>query len=156
MHGGPSIVDLEDLPWMEVSKIRLSDGRVVGIKEKWIELSPRYVAFFSVWDPGAMTPPHGHTGDHGIYIVEGSVASPRGEARAGAHIMLEWGDVFGPWTAGDEGCTMYGWVAGSGAPFFDMEKWHRYLDEIGAEELSVPRPTMPIWMGTGDVLPKSE
>ena len=70
--------------------------------------------------------------------------------------MLEWGDVFGPWTAGDAGCTMYGWVAGNGAPFFDKEKWHQYLDEIGAEELSVPRPTMPIWMGTGDVLPKSE
>ena len=142
MHGGPSIVDVEDLPWMEVSKIRLSDGRVVGIKEKWIELSPRYVAFFNLWDPGAITPPHGHTGDHGIYIIEGSVASPQGEARAGSHIMLEWGDVFGPWTAGDEGCTMYGWVAGSGAPFFDKEKWHQYLDEIGAEELSVPRPTM--------------
>jgi hypothetical protein len=78
MHGGPSIVDLEDLPWMEVSKIRLSDGRVVGIKEKWIAMSPRYVAFFNVWDPGAITPPHGHTGDHGIYIVEGSVTSPQG------------------------------------------------------------------------------
>ena len=156
MHGGPSIVDLADVPWMEVSKIRLSDGRVVGIREKWIAMSPRYVAFFNVWDPGAITPPHGHTGDHGIYIVEGSVTSPEGEARAGSHIMLEWGDVFGPWTAGDEGCTMYGWVAGSGAPFFDIERWHRYLDEIGAEELAVPPPTMPIWIGTGHVLPTSE
>src|SRR5438477_3005057 len=61
VHGGPSIVDLEDVPWMDVSKIRLSDGRVVGIREKWIELSPRYVVFFNVWDPGAITPPHGHT-----------------------------------------------------------------------------------------------
>ncbi len=155
MHGGPSIVDVEDLPWMEASKIRLSDGRWSASRRSRSSSALATSPFQRVGSRRD-TPPHGHTGDHGIYIVEGSVASPQGEAHAGAHIMLEWGDVFRPWTAGDEGCTMYGWVAGNGTPFFDKEKWHQYLDEIGAEELSVPRPTMPIWMGTGDVLPKSE
>jgi hypothetical protein len=137
-----------------VSKIRLKDGRIVKIKEKWIEMSPRYVCFFNVWDPGAMTPPHGHTGDHGIYIIEGSISSPDGEARAGSHIMLEWGDVFGPWTAGPDGCTLYGFMAGNGAPYFDLERWKAHLAGIGAEELGVPMPTMPIWAGAGQVLPK--
>jgi hypothetical protein len=156
MQGGPRIRHLDDLPWIEVSKIRLADGRIVGIKEKWLEMSPRFIAFYNVRDPGAITPPHGHTGDHGIYIVEGSVSSPDGEARAGSHIMLEWGDVFGPWTAGPDGCVMFGWIAGNGMPYFDKERWRKHLVEIGAEELPTPMPPMPIWVGSGDVLPKTE
>jgi hypothetical protein len=156
MRGGPNIKHLDDLPWIDVSKIKLSDGRIVKIQEKWIEMSPRYVAFYNVWDPGAMTPPHGHTGDHSIYIIDGSISSPQGEARSGSHIMLEWGDVFGPWTAGPEGCNLYGFIAGNGAPFFDKVGWQKHLDEVGATELAVPMPSMPIWVGNSDVLPKTE
>jgi len=31
--------------------------------------------------------------------------------------VLEWGDLFGPWEAGPEGCELYGFIAGEGSPF---------------------------------------
>jgi hypothetical protein len=52
MQGGPRIVDIEDVPWMEVSRIRLSDGRTASIHQRWIDLSPRFVCFYNRWDPG--------------------------------------------------------------------------------------------------------
>jgi hypothetical protein len=70
--------------------------------------------------------------------------------------MLEWGDVFGPWTAGPDGCALYGFIAGNGAPFFDKVGWQKHLDDAGATELGVPMPSMPIWVGNPDVLPKTE
>ena len=154
MRGGPSIKHFEDTPFMDVLRFRLADGTIARIREKWIELSPRYVAFYNEWDPGAMTPRHGHTGDHSIFILEGEIRCGDEVCRAGSHIMLEWGDTFGPWQAGPEGCKLYGFIAGEGHPFFDLEGWPEFLAAHGAEELSVPMPTMPLWArAKGAVLP---
>src|SRR3954452_6711443 len=131
MRGGPSIKHLDEMPTMELLRFRLSDGRIASIREKWIEMSPRYVAFYNEWDPGAMTPRHGHTGDHSVFILEGEITCAGVKCPAGTHIMLEWGDTFGPWIAGPEGCKLYGFIAGDGKPFFDLEGWHEFLVEHG-------------------------
>jgi hypothetical protein len=143
MRGGPTITHVDDLPFVEVARQRLADGRIVSVREKWFELSPRLVAFYSSWDPGALGPLHGHTGDHTVFILEGEFRVGDTVCRAGSHITLEWGDVFGPQIAGPEGCLMYGVIAGDGRPFFHREKWHAFLAEHGVEELPVELPEMP-------------
>ena len=153
MRGGPSIKQFDDTPFHDVLRFRFADGRIARIREKWIEMSPRFVAFYNEWDPGAMTPKHGHTGDHSIYIIEGEITCGDIVCPAGTHIMLEWGDTFGPWVAGDEGCKLYGFIAGDGHPFFDLEGWPAFLADHGAEELPVVHPPLPPWAPSGSVLP---
>jgi hypothetical protein len=46
MRGGPSIKHLDDVPAEEMLRYEFEDGRTASIWEKWIELSPRYFAFF--------------------------------------------------------------------------------------------------------------
>ena len=114
MQGGPRITHLDDVPIEEMLRFEFSDGRTASIWEKWIEMSPRYFAFWNRWDPGAMSPLHGHTGDHINLILKGEIRCGEVVCREGTHIMLEWGDLFGPWEAGPEGCELYGFIAGDG------------------------------------------
>ena len=143
MRGGPTIKHLDDLAFVEVARQRLADGRVVSVREKWFELTPRLIAFYSVWDPGALGPLHGHRGDHTVFILEGSFTVGDTVCRAGSHITLEWGDVFGPQMAGPDGCVMYGVIAGDGATFLHKARWQQVLAEQGAEERAVEFPEMP-------------
>jgi hypothetical protein len=64
--------------------------------------------------------------------------------------MLEWGDLFGPWVAGDEGCELYGFIAGEGAPFAgDESLFEALLKEQGAERVGLPMPKrLPPWSQT--------
>ena len=71
MRGGPIVKHLDDVPAEEMSRFRYADGRTASIWEKWIEMSPRYLAFWNKWDPGALSPPHGHHGDHPVFVVDG-------------------------------------------------------------------------------------
>ena len=151
MYGGPIIRHLDDIEAEEMLRFRLADGSIASVWEKWIEMSPRYFAFWNKWDPGAMTAQHGHTGDHAIFILQGEIQSKDGTARAGSHIMLEYGDMFGPWIAGPEGCTMYAFVAAEGGTgghgyIGSPEVWQEFLTEHGAESLPVPMPKrIPPW-----------
>ena len=147
MRGGPTIKHLDDLPLIEVARQRLADGRVVSVHEKWFEMTPRLIVFYGEWDPGALGPLHGHTGDHTVFILEGSITVGGVECTAGTHITLEWGDVFGPQQAGPDGCRMYGVIAGDGRPFLHADKWHAFLAEHGAEELPVTLPELPAFAG---------
>lgn len=147
MQGGPRIKHIDDVPWEEMLRFRFKDGQTASIWEKWIEQSPRYVAFYNKWDPGAMTPSHGHHGDHSNFILEGEIRCGDIVCKAGSHIMLEYGDTFGPWVAGPEGCVLYGFIAGEGSAFMgESEAWQKLLDDTGAEMLPVPRPKrIPPW-----------
>lgn len=147
MMGGPSIKHLDDVPAEEMLRYRFADGRTASIWEKWIEMSPRYIAFWNRWDPGAMTPHHGHTGDHVNFILKGEIRCGDIVARAGTHIMLEWGDLFGPWIAGPEGCELYGFIAGEGAAFAgDEARFEALLKEQGAVRVPLPMPKrLPPW-----------
>ena len=141
MMGGPAIKHLDDVPEEEMLRYRFADGRTASIWEKWIEQSPRYYAFWNRWEPGAMTPQHGHTGDHINFILQGEIRCGDVVCRAGTHIMLEWGDLFGPWIAGPEGCELYGFIAGDGAAFpGDDALFQALLKEQGAESLPVLMP----------------
>lgn len=147
MQGGPRIKHIDDVPYEEMLRFRFQDGRTASIWEKWIELSPRYVAFYNRWDPGAMTPSHGHHGDHVNFILQGEIRCGDIVCGVGTHITLEYGDIFGPWVAGPEGCTLYGFTGGEASAYQgDPELWQRCLAEHGAEMLPVPMPKrMPPW-----------
>jgi hypothetical protein len=147
MMGGPVIRHLDEVPEEEMARYRYADGHTASIWEKWIAMSPRYVAFWNRWDPGAISPQHGHTGDHINFILKGEIRSGDTVCRAGTHIMLEWGDQFGPWIAGPEGCELYGFIAGEGTPFSgDDSAYQALLREVGAERVSLPMPKhLPPW-----------
>lgn len=150
MRGGPSIRHLDDVPAEEVVRIEFDDGRTASVWEKWIELSPRYFAFWNRWEPGAMAPRHGHTGDHAVYILRGEIRCGDVWCREGTHIMLEWGDVFGPWEAGPDGCELYGFIAGEGTPFSsDDAAFQELLAQRGARMVQLPMPKrLPPWLRT--------
>jgi hypothetical protein len=147
MMGGPKIKELDDLTAQEMHRYRFKDGRIASIWEKWIEQSPRYVAYWNKWDPGAMTRQHGHRGDHINFIIQGEIRCGDLVAKAGSHILLEWGDLFGPWVAGPEGCELYGFMAGDGTPFpGDESLFQALLKKVGAEEIPLPMPDhLPPW-----------
>ena len=147
MRGGPVIKALKDVPMEEMTRYKLPDGRFASIWERWIEMSPRYIAFWNRWDPGAWSPSHGHHGDHINLILKGEIRCGDLIARAGDHIMLEYGDIFGPWEAGPEGCELYGFVAGEGSAYpGDTDAWHRILKERGVEAVPCPMPKrLPYW-----------
>jgi hypothetical protein len=148
MMGGPSIKHLDDVPAEEMLRFEFEDGHTASIWEKWIELSPRYVAFWNRWEPGAMTQQHGHTGDHSNFILRGEIRCGDIVCGPGTHIMLEWGDVFGPWEAGPEGCELYGFIAGEGSPFAgDPARFDALLAARGARMVPLPPPTrVPPWL----------
>src|SRR5436190_17342112 len=86
MRGGPIVKCIEEVPEEEMTRIRYKDGLIASIWERWIELSPRYIAFHNRWDPGAMSPYHGHHGDHINLILQGEIRHGDIVARAGDHI----------------------------------------------------------------------
>lgn len=62
--------------------------------------------------------------------------------------MLEWGDVFGPWEAGPQGCELYGFIAGEGQPFGgDTAAYEALLEARGARSVPLPMPkNLPPWI----------
>lgn len=151
MRGGPTIRSLDDVPEQEMWRFELADGRTASIWEKWIEMTPRFSAFWNRWDPGAMNPDHGHKGDHSILVLKGSVTCGERVIRAGDHVMLEYGDTFGVWEAGPEGCELYGFIAGDGTPFNgDRAAFDALLAERGARVIPLPLPEgLPPWQDLG-------
>jgi len=61
--------------------------------------------------------------------------------------MLQWGDLFGPWEAGPDGCELYGFIAGEGSPFSgDSASFDALLELRGASVVPLPMPTrLPPW-----------
>jgi hypothetical protein len=152
MYGGPIIKHLDDVPAQEMLRFQFADGHTASIWEKWIQMSPHYIAFWNTWDPGAMTPHHGHRGDHVNLILKGDIRDRDGNVYgAGTHIMLEYGDQFGPWEAGPDGVELYGFVAavgGSGGAAYpgDPDIWAQFLEERGAVSVPLPMPKLlPPW-----------
>ncbi len=96
----------------------------------------------------SLGPRDGHLGDHGNFILAGELRCGDVAARAGTHIMLEWGDVFGPWEAGPHGCELYGFIAGEGQPFSgDTTAYEALLKARGPQTISLPMPKhLPPWM----------
>jgi hypothetical protein len=97
---------------------------------------------------GAISPQHCQSGDHGNFILSGEIRRGDVVCRAGTHIMLEWGDVLGPWEAGPDGCELYGFIAGEGQPFSgDTEAYEALLKKRQARVVPLPIPKrLPPWI----------
>ncbi|MGN5236843.1 cupin domain-containing protein [Rhodococcus sp. SMB37] len=151
MRGGPLIKHLDDVPWFEAMRLRFDDGHTASIWEKWIEYTPRYLVFYNVWEPGALAPYHGHHGDHTIFVLKGELIDGDGNRYGtGTHMMLDWGDMFGPWEAGAEGAVLYCVIMGTGKFFGgDLEGWHKLLEKKGAVSEDLPRPPIPPFADSG-------
>ena len=147
MRGGPSIKRLDDLPAQEMHRFEFPDGHTASIWEKWIELTPRFSAFWNTWEPGALSPLHGHAGDHINLVLRGEIRCGDLVCGAGTHITLEWGDEFGPWEAGVDGCDLYGFIAGEGTPFTsDRGGFARLLEARGMRMIPLRMPdNLPPW-----------
>ncbi|WP_299950617.1 hypothetical protein [uncultured Modestobacter sp.] len=146
------IKHLDDVPWFEAVRLRFDDGHVASIWEKWIEFTPRYMAFYNKWEPRAFSPYHGHQSDHTVFVVKGELIGPEGEKYpAGTHITLEWGDMFGPYEAGSEGAELYCVLTGPGRFFAsDPEDHARLLAEKGAVNERVPPYPLPPFARAAD------
>ena len=150
MIGGPKITHAHDKPEHEVVRINYRDGRVASVRERFLEMTPRYFSFHNTWEPGALAPRHGHHGDHVVYVLDGEITVGDEVCTKGSHIFLQYGDTFGPWVAGPNGAELLGIIFnGDGRAFFedaDMVHFQQILDERGAEMGTVPALTcLPAW-----------
>jgi hypothetical protein len=157
MLGGPRIKHVDDVLEQEVVRIEFDDGRTASVWERFIEMTPNFLSFYNRWDPGMITRRHGHRGDHVVFILEGEVTVGDTLCRKGSHIFLMYGDTFGPWIAGPEGCVTIGIVAGEGSSFCadeDMAAYLALLKKVGARQGTVPPlKNLPPWRPRGNPLP---
>ena len=144
--GGPRIRHLDELPWQEVRRQRHGE-RIVSVREKWPEFSPRYLSVYARYDPGVVVQAHGHNSDHLVFVIEGEVTCGDVRCPAGTHIALDRGDTFGPFVAGPEGVTLFEVMMGDPRSFpADLEGYERFLAERGVQQLPNPPIDMPEWL----------
>jgi hypothetical protein len=157
MLGGPIIRHLDEVHEQEVVRIEYEDGRSASIRERFLTMLPNFVSFYNKWDPGMMSLKHGHKGDHVVFVLDGEVTIGDQLCKKGSHIFLMYGDRFGPWIAGPQGCELLGIIAGEGAAFWsdqDMEDYRALLAKHGAKEGAVPRlQNVAPWKIKRDSLP---
>lgn len=148
MRGSPNFKHIDELDWVEVSRVQYAD-RTASVHEVWFELTPTYQSFYNKWDPGAVMPVHGFHGNHGVLVLEGEVRCGTRVCGRGTHIMLEYGDTFGPWVAGPEGAVLSGWTAdGNGLPFIveDDPAFFALLKTLEAKPVPLPPPPVGPWV----------
>jgi hypothetical protein len=143
MTAGPRFCHLDDLEWHEVRR-QQQGGRVMSVREKWMEFSDRYLSLYAQWDPGMSVQPHGHNSDHIVFVLEGSMTCGDVECGAGTHIALDHGDTFGPFVAGPDGVVLYEIMMGDPRSFpADVEGYERFLAERRITQLPNPPIDMP-------------
>ena len=97
---------LDGEKWQEVRALEI-DGRRASVREKWLDFTPSFLSLYAEWDPGMMVHKHGHNSDHVVYVIKGEMTCGDVVCKAGMHITLEKGAVFGPFVAGPEGCVLF-------------------------------------------------
>ncbi|EHJ61466.1 cupin domain-containing protein [Novosphingobium pentaromativorans] len=142
----PRFVHADDVEWREVLA-QDHAGRRVSVREKWLELTPRCMAFLAEWDPGMTVSLHGHYATNTIFVLSGSMTVGDRECPAGTHITLDIGVPYGPLTAGPEGVTLYEVMVGDPTPWHaDPEGYDRLLQERGIAKLPNPPLDLPDWI----------
>jgi hypothetical protein len=115
---GPKVRELEptfrhlddlDVPWQQVRAVRLADGTVASVWEKWLAFSadPLYLSLYARWDPEVIQRRHGHLSPHVVMVLDGEILCGGRRCPAGTHIELPQGAAFGPFEAGSEGATLF-------------------------------------------------
>ncbi len=102
-------LDDPDVPWQQVRSVRLSDGTVASVWEKWLAFSadPLYLSLYARWDAGVIQRRHGHLSPHVVMVLDGEITCGDRRCPAGTHIELPQGAAFGPFEAGAEGATLF-------------------------------------------------
>jgi hypothetical protein len=157
MLGGPLIVHVDDVREQEVVRVEYEDGRKTSIFERFLLQSPRFFSFWNRWEPGMISLKHGHRGDHVVFVLDGEVTVGDVLCRKGTHIFHMYGDTFGPWIAGPNGCELLGIIAGDCSAFWsneDMADYQALLASRGGTMGAVPQlQARPAWAQTNTGLP---
>ena len=146
MTGGPRFTNLDETKWQEVRRMRQGD-RIMSVREKWLDFSPRFLSLYAKWDPGMIVQPHGHNSNHVVFVLEGEMACGDVVCRKGTHIALDQGDTFGPFVAGPDGVELFEVMMGDPRSFpADAEAYARLLADRGVEQLPNPPISLPGWL----------
>ena len=122
---------LDDVPWLEARAQMHGERRVVA-RVKLLEASPNRTVNYAEYDPGMIIEEHGHSSDHVVFVMDGSVNVGGTECPTGMMILLEHGAVFGPLVAGPDGAKLLEFYTGNvTAVPADPEGFDRLLAERG-------------------------
>jgi len=144
--GQARITHLDQLKWQEVRRQQHGE-RIVSVREKWPEFSPKYLTVYAQWDPGMIVQAHGHNSDHVLFVIEGDMSCGDVHCPAGTHIALDQGDTFGPFIAGPNGVVLFEIMMGDPRSFpADLDGMDQLLRERGAKQLPNPPIDMPQWL----------
>jgi hypothetical protein len=146
MTGGPRFSHLDETPWQEVRRQQHGD-RVVSVRERWLDFSPRFLSLYARWDPGMIVHAHGHRSDHVVFVLEGEMTCGDVRCTPGTHIALDEGDTFGPFVAGPDGVVLFEVMMGDPRSFpADPDGYERLLAERGVRQLANPPIDLPAWL----------
>lgn len=106
---------LDDVPWREV-KAQMHGDRRVTVHLKFMETSPDRTVIYTRYDPDLILEEHGHSSDHVIFILKGSLKVGDTECPPGTMVLLEHGAAFGPLIAGPEGTELIEFYTGDVTP----------------------------------------
>jgi hypothetical protein len=134
---------MDDVPFQEV-KAQLHGDRHAGVHLKIAEWSPGCVFIYTHYDPGLTLEVHGHSSNHIIYVLEGSVTISDVNCTPGMMVLLEHGATYGPIIAGPEGTDLLEFYTGDPRPVsVDPEGYTALLAERGIELLPDPTFELP-------------
>lgn len=143
MAGSPRFAHTDDQRWHEVRRQRHGE-RIVSVRERWLDFTPRFLSIHAQWDPGMIVQPHGHNSNHVIFVLGGEMTCGDVVCRKGMHIALDQGDTFGPFVAGPAGVELFEVMMGDPRSFPADEEGHaRFLAERGVEQLPNPPIELP-------------
>jgi len=155
---GPKVPGLEpifrhlddpDVPWQQVRAVRLADGTVASVWEKWLAFSadPLYLSLYARWDPGVIQRRHGHLSPHVVMVLEGEILCGDRRCPAGTHIELPEGAAVGPFEAGPQGAVLFEVMMGDPRGWgHDPASFERLLEQRGADALPDPPIELPPWL----------
>jgi hypothetical protein len=142
-------LDDAEVQWQQVRAVRLADGTVASVWEKWLAFSPDplYLSLYAKWDPGVIQRRHGHHSPHVLMVLEGAILCGDRLCTAGTHIELPYGAAFGPFVAGPDGAVLFEVMMGDPRGWGDdPQAFERVLSEHGAEALPDPPISLPPWL----------
>lgn len=141
------ILRIQDFPALEV-KAQMHGDRRVGVHLRFLEQTPTRTFIHCHYDPGMTIERHGHSSDHAIYVLGGSVRIGDTDCETGTLVILEKGAAFGPLVAGPDGTDILEFYAGDLTPVpADPDSFRDLLRDRGIEP--VPATFTGSGSGTG-------
>ena len=98
---------------------------------------------YTSYDPDLVLERHGHSSDHVIFILKGSLSVGGTECPPGTMVLLPHGAAFGPLIAGPEGTELIEFYTGEVTPVPADPPPTTPCSRSGASSPSRPRSTAP-------------